>query len=220
MPSRTPEESFIGIKAAGPFGRSSATNSVWKQASKRSENLPSTYFNTLTNMLLIVYVDDMKLVGPTEHMASPWAQRGKKSWKRQKETRTIRRTHSWVASSSAVDAPLWISAYCGLAQWGWSKAKPLNPAAPSYSLCFCGPPDSVLPTSGAPARTQTSTTSIKLLSGLHNLWSCSSSAVDLVINARSQSQNHWFRKGFVKMSADMSSVRAWMKLQVPSSTFS
>jgi hypothetical protein len=42
-----------------------------------SENWPCVYFNYKTNMLLIVYVDDMKLAGPTEHMAETWAALGR-----------------------------------------------------------------------------------------------------------------------------------------------
>ena len=42
-----------------------------------SQNWPCVYFNDTTKMLLVVYVDDLKLAGPREHMASSWEALGK-----------------------------------------------------------------------------------------------------------------------------------------------
>ena len=44
---------------------------------KISDNWSSMYYHPVTKMLLIVYVDDMKLAGPTEHMAATWEKLGK-----------------------------------------------------------------------------------------------------------------------------------------------
>ena len=43
-----------------------------------SENWPCVFYNYETNMLLIVYVDDMKLAGPNDKMEQTWKDLGKR----------------------------------------------------------------------------------------------------------------------------------------------
>ena len=54
-----------------------------------SENWPSVYYDKKNDLLLVVYVDDMKMAGPEHAMAEAWERLGKElNWRLRRELRT------------------------------------------------------------------------------------------------------------------------------------
>ena len=72
------EKALYGHKHSGVFWQDFCKDQVLKAGFVNiSENWPCVYWNVRSKMLLIVYVDDMKLSGPRAAMAESWAALGK-----------------------------------------------------------------------------------------------------------------------------------------------
>ena len=72
------EKALYGHKHSGVFCQHFCNKQVTEAGFEPlGESWPCAYFHPVTKMLLIVYVDDMKLAGPTEHMAATWKALGK-----------------------------------------------------------------------------------------------------------------------------------------------
>ena len=72
------EKALYGHKHSGVFWQRYCTEQVTAAGFEPlGESWPCAYFHPITKMLLIVYVDDMKLAGPAEHMADTWKALGK-----------------------------------------------------------------------------------------------------------------------------------------------
>ena len=72
------EKALYGHKHSGVFWQRFCTEQVTAAGFEPlGESWPCAYFHPTTKMLLIVYVDDMKLAGPAEHMAETWKPLGK-----------------------------------------------------------------------------------------------------------------------------------------------
>ena len=71
------ERALYGHKHSGVYWQKYCHEQCTKAGfSLISENWPCVYFNKDTSMLLIVYVDDMKLSGPRSAMAKTWENLG------------------------------------------------------------------------------------------------------------------------------------------------
>ncbi len=68
------EKALYGHKNSGNYWQRFCDQEVRKADFEPiAENWPSVYYNYKTHMFLIVYVDDMKLCGPSEHCEKTWA---------------------------------------------------------------------------------------------------------------------------------------------------
>ena len=72
------EKALYGHKHSGVFWQKFCTKQVTEAGFEPlGESWPCAYFHPVTKMLLIVYVDDMKLAGPSQHMKATWEALGK-----------------------------------------------------------------------------------------------------------------------------------------------
>ena len=72
------EKALYGHKHSGVFWQRFCNKQVTEAGFEPlGESWPCAFFHPITKMLLIVYVDDMKLSGPKEHMAKTREDLGK-----------------------------------------------------------------------------------------------------------------------------------------------